>query len=94
MARKIIVVHTDDLGGNGEATPTTLVLNGKKVVVDLNKRHLGDLERKLARYFEAGQGSTPVDNHEVRKWAEKNGYSLGKRGRIPASVRDAFLAAN
>ena len=93
MARRTIVIHTDDLGGKGTATPTTLSLNGKKVTVDLNKRNIGDLERKLAKYFEAGQGNAPADNAEVRKWAEQNGITLGARGRIPAAVRDAFNAS-
>lgn len=93
MARKTIVIHTDDLGGNGAATPVQISLNGRKVTVDLNKRNLGDLERKLAKYFDAGQGNGPTDNTEIRRWAEANGHTVGQRGRIPAAVRDAFLAS-
>ena len=93
MARKTIVIHTDDLGGNGTAQPVQISLNGRKVTVDLNKRNLGDLERKLAKYFDAGQGNAPANNAEIRAWANQNGHQIGQRGRISAEVREAFAAS-
>lgn len=31
---------------------------------------------------------------EIRTWARENGYTLSDRGRVPAEVRDAYLAAH
>lgn len=29
-----------------------------------------------------------------RKWAESNGYEVNSRGRVPASIKEAYRAAN
>ena len=34
------------------------------------------------------------DYTPVREWAAKNGYSVSERGRVPASVLDAYDAAH
>ena len=34
----------------------------------------------------------PVDTAAVRAWAHSEGYEIGDRGRIPASIVDAFPA--
>ena len=44
-------------------------------------------------------GSSPLprtssDTQKVREWARANGYEVSDRGRIPASVREAYDAAN
>jgi hypothetical protein len=43
-------------------------------------------------------GATPSANREqtkaVREWAKQNGHNLSDRGRIPASVIEAFEAAH
>jgi hypothetical protein len=33
-----------------------------------------------------------VDNATIRMWAQKNGYQLGDRGRIPQDIRNAYDA--
>ncbi len=37
--------------------------------------------------------SVVPDARLVREWARENGYTVGERGRLPAHVRDAYLAA-
>jgi hypothetical protein len=34
------------------------------------------------------------DFSDVREWARKNGYTVSDRGRVPASVLDAYEAAH
>lgn len=34
-----------------------------------------------------------VSGAEVRQWARSNGYQVNERGPIPATLRDAYLAA-
>jgi hypothetical protein len=41
----------------------------------------------------AGQSSRD-QNQAVREWAAKNGYQVSQRGRIPASVIEAFNRAH
>ena len=35
-----------------------------------------------------------ADNKAIRDWANKNGFEVGDRGRIPANVTEAYHAAN
>ena len=68
------------------------------------------LRDSLAPYVSAGRrisasqgGSTAgrkrrrsgqQDYSAVRAWAKENGYSVSERGRVPASVLEAYNAAN
>jgi hypothetical protein len=38
--------------------------------------------------------SSREQNQAVREWAAKNGYEVSERGRIPASVVEAFDKAH
>jgi hypothetical protein len=51
----------------------------------------GDLVDSLV----AGGELPPVEptNAEIRAWAQLHGYAISERGRIPALVQEAFLAA-
>ncbi|MFB7027192.1 MULTISPECIES: Lsr2 family protein [unclassified Streptomyces] len=31
---------------------------------------------------------------ELRKWASEHGYEVSSRGRVPASIKEAYAAAN
>ncbi|MEV6241027.1 Lsr2 family protein [Lentzea sp. NPDC051838] len=42
----------------------------------------------------AGEGRTKEQSQAIRQWAKVNGYDLSDRGRIPASVIDAFELAH
>jgi hypothetical protein len=33
------------------------------------------------------------DTAAIRAWAKKNGYEINDRGRVPASIREAYHAA-
>jgi len=41
-----------------------------------------------------GRRSTPRDYAPIREWAAKNGFAISERGRVPASVLDAYDAAH
>jgi uncharacterized protein YoxC len=34
------------------------------------------------------------DTAEIRKWAKENGYEVNDRGRVPATIREAYEKAN
>ncbi|MEV5776839.1 Lsr2 family protein [Streptomyces antimycoticus] len=43
------------------------------------------------------QPATPSgrqDTAEIRAWARENGYEVNNRGRVPATVREAYAKAN
>ena len=42
----------------------------------------------------SASGMTPEELNEVREWARSNGYQVADRGRIKASVLEAFEAAH
>lgn len=98
MAREIVTKISDDLGGVGSAEPLRFSVNGRKFVIDLNKRNTDTFLRRLAPYIEAAQPdppgySRPRVNSEaakVREWARENGHVLGDRGRIPQEIWDSY----
>lgn len=94
----------------GEGETVHFSLNGTAYEVDLNATHAEELRKALAPYISAGRraGSSgasrtggsrkrPARNPEVaaiRAWATSNGYTLSERGRIPASIIEAYNAAH
>lgn len=47
-----------------------------------------------ARRSSGGSSSSGVDTKAVREWARANGHEVSERGRVPASVIEAYQAAN
>ncbi|MEC4016868.1 histone-like nucleoid-structuring protein Lsr2 [Streptomyces sp. H27-D2] len=47
--------------------------------------------RGKARGTATGGGQ---DTAQIRKWAKDNGYEVNDRGRVPATVREAYEKAN
>ena len=39
------------------------------------------------------RSSGSSDTAAVREWAQRNGFTVGDRGRIPAEIREAYAAA-
>lgn len=107
MAQKIIRLLEDDVSG-GEATETvSFALDGTSYEIDLNDKNAVKLREALAPYVAAGRRSTGTNARrtkraagsgpspaEVRDWATSQGIDVPARGRIPASVREAFDAAH
>ncbi|MEU6484626.1 Lsr2 family protein [Streptomyces sp. NPDC046887] len=48
--------------------------------------------RGKARVATASGGSP--DTAKIRAWAKENGYEVNDRGRVPATVKQAYEAAN
>jgi hypothetical protein len=49
--------------------------------------------KKGAASVTTSAASTPLDTSPVRAWARANGHAVNARGRLPASVIKAYLAA-
>ena len=99
----------DDVDGGKADTTVSFALDGTSYVIDLSTKNAAKLRDALAPWVgharKAGRaGKAPArkggrtvvgpDPSTVRKWAASNGHKVNPRGRIPASVTEAFLAAN
>ncbi|WP_069813100.1 histone-like nucleoid-structuring protein Lsr2 [Streptomyces sp. TP-A0874] len=108
MAQKVQVLLVDDLDG-GEADETvTFALDGKTYEIDLTTANAEKLRSLLEPYAKngrrtggraAGRKSRAAtggsqDTAKIRAWAKENGYEVNDRGRVPATVREAYEKAN
>lgn len=110
MAQRVDIQLSDDLDGTdfqaGKGETLTFALDGHTYEIDLTNKNAGALRKILSPYVSAGRRvktsrsgrgkrawSGPSAN-TAREWARANGYEVNDRGRIPANVREAFVAAN
>ncbi|MEU2203596.1 Lsr2 family protein [Microbacterium oleivorans] len=105
MARKVIESITDDIDGSEGAETVTFSYKGTNYEIDLNDKNAQKLEAALEPYVSAGRkvgrasSSTASrgpkkDLDAIRTWARENGHEVSDRGRIAASVVEAYEAAN
>src|ERR1700733_2927303 len=106
MAKQVITVLTDDLDGGDADRTVEFGLDGVTYTIDLSEKNVGKLRKALDPYLgaaarvprSAGRGagpsvaraSTREQNQAIREWATKNGWDISERGRIPASVVEAY----
>ncbi|MEE3852858.1 Lsr2 family protein [Gordonia sp. LSe1-13] len=85
-------------------------LDGKTYEFDTSAKHAAQFRDSLAKYISvsrvtstsrAAKRATPVpagrskeQTKAIREWANKNGYEVSDRGRIPLNVIEAFEAAH
>lgn len=107
MAQKVQVLLVDDLDG-GEANETVaFALDGKSYEIDLTTANAEKLRNALEPYVKGGRktggratskrsrgGSGGQDTAKIRAWAKEQGYEVSERGRVPASIREAYEKAN
>ncbi|MEU1201616.1 Lsr2 family protein [Streptomyces sp. NPDC005813] len=109
MAQKIVTVYTDDLTGaeSEEVQTHTFSLNGVNYEIDLVSDNYDKLFEALAPFIEKGRKVGRASNagrsrksstegpsaEELRAWARENGLQVNDRGRVPASIREAYQKA-
>lgn len=94
-------------GGDGQQI--TFSIDGRSYEIDLSTSNADELHRAFAPYVDAGRstGSTgagrirrtspagsDIDLSAVREWARANGHTVSDRGRVPATIIDAYKTAN
>lgn len=98
----------DDLDGQTAADETVaFALDGVAYEIDLTDKNAATLRASLESYIavarkvehrhgrrRSGGADRKSHNSAVRAWAAENGIKLGKRGRIPSEVYQAFKDAN
>jgi hypothetical protein len=109
MAQRVHVVLEDDLDGSDASQTVSFALDGTSYEIDLNDKNAAALRDALATWVgharrstgsrRAGRRSAAAaasgnSAREIRDWARSNGHKVPDRGRIPATVREAFEAAH
>jgi hypothetical protein len=106
MVQKVVVRTTSDLSGSPEAQTVRFGYEGYDYQIDLTEAEHGQLGAFLSTYLTQGRrvgrsggpgrrpaaraGGAVVDSNAVRTWARANGYEVSSRGRIPASIQEAY----
>jgi len=91
--------------GSGETV--TFALDGQQYSIDLTTKNADKFRGLFQDYIgvaskvgrkASGRGARSAQGgpaaSEVREWARSNGHTVPDRGRIPASVREAYDAAH
>lgn len=110
MAQKVQVLLVDDLDGGEADETVTFALDGKSYEIDLTTNNADKLRDALEPFTKGGRrtggraaggrGKTRAaaggsqDTAKIRAWAKENGYEVNDRGRVPATVREAYEKAN
>lgn len=106
MAKRVQVIHTDDLDGSEAAETIVFSLDGVSYSIDLSTANAEKLRDAFAPYIAAGQrertarraggkrksGGTAAT--DIRAWAVSEGMQVSARGRVSAEVREAYERAH
>ena len=105
MAKKTFVELIDDIDGSKADTTVRFSWQGGAYEIDLSKKNAKAFEvavepylAKATRVASGRSGRRPSsrgksDLSAVRSWAAANGYDLATRGRIPATILEAYETA-
>ena len=106
MAQRVQVLLVDDLDNSDADETVTFALDGVTYEIDLNAANAGKLRDALAPWVGHARrsggrkatarsaGARRKDVSAVREWARNNGHDVSERGRIPATVQEAYDKAN
>lgn len=108
MAQRHIVQLIDDLDGSDAEETVSFAIDGAQYEIDLSSKNAAALRDALALYVASarrstrsagsgrrrrnGSGSDREQIQAIRDWARRNGHSVGSKGRIPASIMEAYNA--
>src|SRR5664279_1632990 len=109
MARKTVTTtdYTDDLDGSPASATIRFGFDGGSYEIDLNETNARAFGKALKPYVDAGRKVRPrpkvstrgksAAKHDlaaIRDWAKTAGYDVNDRGRVAATVIEAFEAAH
>ena len=110
MAQKVQVILVDDLDGGSADETVSFSLDGVSYEIDLSTKNAAAFRDSFAQYVgtarkvggraSGGRGgrrrSGGGDNRtaQIREWARANGHAVNERGRIPATITEAYEKAH
>jgi len=92
-----------------DVTNVKFSFGGSDYEIDLNDENYAEFQKVMAPYMEKGRrikkarGATGgrtktavrnADTAKIREWAKEQGYDVSERGRVPASIREAYAKAH
>lgn len=104
MATKVITFLIDDIDGTTADRTVSFRFDGEDYEIDLSAANEVGLRELLDPYMAAGRKtghqsrravpkkskSKGADNtSSIREWAQRNGHSTAKRGRLPEEIFEA-----
>jgi len=105
MAQRVQVILEDDYDGGTAEETVTFALDGAEYEIDLSAENAAELRDVLAPWVSHARktggrrkrGAKPVSDSstsEIRAWALANGHDVSSRGRVAATVREAYEKAH
>ena len=110
MAQKVTVVLVDDIDGGSADETVSFSLDGVSYEIDLSSRNASSFRDSLAQYVgparrvgsrgsagrTSGRRRSSGDNRtaQIREWTRSNGHKVNERGRISATVVEAYDKAH
>ncbi len=109
MAQKVQVILVDDMDGGSADETVSFSLDGIAYEIDLSDKNAAAFRDSLAQYVgvarrvggrssgrSGARRKTGGDNRtaQIREWARANGHKVNERGRIPATVAEAYDKAH
>ena len=105
MAQRVQIILEDDIDGGTAVETLTFGIDGADYEIDLSEKNAKQLRDALSPWVAKARKTggrrkrgTRVaagpDLGAVREWAAKNGHKVSSRGRIPATVMEAYEKAN
>lgn len=93
----------------GEGKQITFSIEGRSYEIDLSAKNADKFYAALAPYVDVARSvgspsrsgsprrsreASTLDLNAIREWARANGHTVSDRGRIAASIVEAYKAAN
>lgn len=105
MVQKVHVVLVDDIDGGDAAETVSFSLDGTAYEIDLSASHAAEFREALrpwvsnARKVTSAKSSSRSrrgnsDVAKIRAWAKSRGMDVSERGRISATIREAYNNAH
>ena len=108
MAKRVQVIHTDDIDGSDAAETISFALDGINYTIDLSEPNAAKLREAFAPFIAAGERERGVVGRrpgrrkagvgpsatEIRAWAAAQGMQVSARGRVSTEVREAYERAH
>lgn len=107
--QKINVVLVDDITNEPANETVTFAIDGTTYEIDLTDTHAAELRATMQQWINHARRATKntrttngptqaktnrrSDLGQIREWARGNGHQVSDRGRIPATIIDAYDAA-
>jgi len=108
MAKKTITTYVDDIDGSDADGTVTFSFDSTLYEIDLSSKNRKKLEDALEPFIKAARSTggsrrsgsssarkgSRTDLASMRAWARDNGHEVSERGRVPASVIEAYDATH